>query len=115
MNISQLVEKICRKLKPVCTAIVKKRMFFLPNLLQKIKEIIIETVFMEQGCLKEHKGTQILNLKRCSLEQTEVSLILKILFLIFIHTKKKKKKSTVSKMQEINQEEKLIAATSEGD
>lgn len=46
MNISQLVEKICRKLKPVCTAIVKKRMFFLPNLSQKIKEIIIETVFI---------------------------------------------------------------------
>lgn len=32
MNISQLLEKICRKLKPVCTAMVKKRMLFLPNL-----------------------------------------------------------------------------------
>lgn len=32
VNISQLVEKICRKLKPVCTAMVKKRMLFLPNL-----------------------------------------------------------------------------------
>lgn len=42
VNISQLVEKICRKLKPVCTAIVEKRIFFLPNLLQKIK-IVIET------------------------------------------------------------------------
>lgn len=32
VNISQLMEKICRKLKPVCTAMVAKRMFFLPNL-----------------------------------------------------------------------------------
>lgn len=32
VNISQLMEKICRKLKPVCTAMVAKRTFFLPNL-----------------------------------------------------------------------------------
>lgn len=32
VNISKLMEKICEKLKPVCTAIVGKRMLFLPNL-----------------------------------------------------------------------------------
>lgn len=78
MNISQLVEKICRKLKPVCTAIVKKRIFFLPNLLQKIKEIIIETALIYGAeLIREHEGAQISNLRRCSLEQPEVSFILK--------------------------------------
>lgn len=32
VNISQLIEKICRKLKPVCIAMVAKRILFLPNL-----------------------------------------------------------------------------------
>lgn len=31
-SISQLMEKICKKLKPVCTAVVMKRMLFLPKL-----------------------------------------------------------------------------------
>lgn len=34
-------------------------------------------LFMEQGYIEEHEGTQIWNLKRYSSEQNEVSLILK--------------------------------------
>lgn len=52
VNISQLVEKICRKLKPVCTAIVKKRILFLPNLLEKIK-IIIDTACIYGAGLRQ--------------------------------------------------------------
>lgn len=53
VNISQLVEKICRKLKPVCTAMVEKRMLFLPNLVPRTKEMITE--FIRGAGLRKRK------------------------------------------------------------
>lgn len=60
-NISKFWEKICRKLKPVCMAMVTNSTFFRPNLGRKVSdrtswEKVVGTGSTKRGSSQDHSG-----------------------------------------------------------